>query len=448
VICLLVVLGGLGCGSSVTADVDTMEAPAKKYSVTAYGAKGDGINDDAPAIQGAMNAAAGSGGIVTFPCGEFSIRSVAGSAPAGRSLLYLKNVIGVQLTGQGSCSHLFTTMPEKSVLEFEGGSLMSVTQLKVTALNANYVETFGMDGGSAVRFTNVSKGSISHVEVDGASAGALYFTNGTSSSTLISNYVHDTYGSGIWEDSCGSANAQNCNPEKSPMNNVFDSNTLTNTLVAGGGGTAALNLDDGGASANTLIRNNTISWSKPLLTSNNQVNCIQVNNASNATVTNNSCSGTPWNGIAVTAAGGVSITNITIQGNMLQNSGSSTLGGNGIEVYAAPHAIGISAVTISGNTISVAANSGIAIWNTGKPGGITAIQITSNSISMADQLNRGSSFGIDVENSAGVTSATNTISCDGKCIAAGINVYASTASSPLASSNQISNILGLPLRIY
>jgi hypothetical protein len=429
-------------------DVDSADPLASSrtssvYSVTSYGAKGDGVADDGPAIQRAMNAAAGTGGQVTFPCGEFALLSVAGAAPGSRSLLYLSGVHDITMSGQGSCTHLFTALPQKTVVEFAGSKLISVSQMRITALNAKYIETYGMDGGSAIRFTGVAGGSISQIEVDGATAGALYVTGGTSNVTVGSNYLHDIYGAGIWEDDCSGLNAQNCQPSMPPVNNVYESNILTNTTLAM---LSALDLDDGNGVSNAIVRNNTISWTHAPIAGNANVQCIQVNNASGVSVLNNNCSGTPWNGIVVTTGPAGFSKDVTIQGNTVQNSGTASNGGSGIVLYDASSGLGVSNFSVSENTVSTAANHGISVFST-KPGNIHDGRLTTNSISLVDQKSPGSSFGIDVESSAMVTVSANTITCNGKCIAAGVNVHASTGTSPAVTDNQTFNILGLPLVI-
>jgi hypothetical protein len=444
-VCLLLMLASAGCARDiVNADVASSAQGVASYSVTSYGAKGDGIADDGPAIQRAMNAAATVGGNVTFPCGEFALLSVASTAPGGRSLLYLSGAHSVAMTGQGSCTHLFTALPQKTVVEFAGSAQMSVAQMKISALNAKYVETYGMDGGSAVRFTGVAGGRITQVEVDGATAGALYVTGGTSNVTVANNYVHDTYGAGIWEDDCSGLNAQNCSPSKPPVNNIYDSNMLTNTTLAM---LSALDLDDGNGVSNAILRNNTISWTRQPVAGNPNVQCIQVNNASNVTVSNNSCSGTPWNGIVITTGPGGFSKGVTIQGNTIQNSGTASSGGSGIVVYDAPTGQGISGFNVSDNMISTAANDGISLYPASKPGNVHDGHLLNNSITLVDQKSPGSNFGIDVESSAAITVSANTITCNGKCIAAGVNVHGSTATTPKATDNQTFDILGLPLVI-
>lgn len=274
------------------------------YYVRAFGAVGDGMADDGLAIEQAILAAMRSeGGEVRFPCGDFQIARPVGNAPGSRSLLYFKHVHNVKLTGLGHCTHLFTKFSLKSVLEFEDSDQITVSRMRISAVNATYVETYGMSGGSAIRFSGVHRGSIINVEVDSAAAGALYLTKGTSDSLVSNNHIHDTYGSGIWEDDCGSMSAHDCSPSSPPFNNVYRKNTLVNTSLAM---TTAIVADDGGASTHTRFEDNTILWNRAPLVGNEQVHCIQVGHASDVAVVNNRCTGTPYDAIVVTTGEGIS----------------------------------------------------------------------------------------------------------------------------------------------
>jgi polygalacturonase len=446
-ICSVLAFALTGCGSGFNnlATLDNAEAPTKIFSVTTYGAKGDGVADDGPAIQRALNAAAqAGGGQVTFPCGEFSLASVAGAAPGSRSLLYLNAASGIQLVGQGHCSHLFTAIAKKSVLEFEDSTGISVSLLRITALNTTYVEAYGMGGGSAVRYSGVNNGNISQVEVDGASAGALYLTKGANKVSVVNNNVHDTYGSGVWEDDCGSANAQNCEPSLPATNNVYQGNTFTNTSLAAG---AALLIDDGSGLSNALIQSNTISWSRLPISNSPGVHCIQVNNASNVSVLNNNCSGTPWDGIVVTTGAGGHSAGVTIRGNNIVNSGVASTSGSGIVVYDDPNGLGISGFTIASNTIATAGDDGIRLAAGGKTGNVQQGTVQGNTIQMVDQHAPGSHFGVNIVASASIAATTNSISCLATCTAAGVRVASSPGVTPVATANQVTNILGPPLLI-
>jgi Right handed beta helix region len=435
-----------GCGARISGPAISKSdsTSTRIFSVIAFGALGNGIADDAPAIQHALQAASASpGSLVSFPCGEFSLRSVAGAAPGNRSLLYVNAASDVQVQGQGQCTHVFTALPQKSVLEFEDSDHIAVSDMKISALNASYIETYGMDGGSAIRFTGVTYGSITGVEVDGATAGALYFTKGTSQSSMTNNFVHDTYGSGIWEDDCGSASAVSCAPSTPPTNNVYQSNILTNTSLEM---STAMAMDDGGHSSYAVVKGNTIAWTRPLVAGNDSVFCIQINNASDVNVANNDCNATPYDGIVITTGPGGQSQRVTIQGNTIRSSGTLGVGGSGIAVYNGAQGNGISGFAITGNTITTAMDDGIFV----EPviaGSIYGGQIMNNSIYLADQGSPGTRFGINVVNSASIIIQSNAIACNGRCIAAGVNIRNSPLTDPGLLSNQVTDILGPPLVI-
>jgi hypothetical protein len=430
-----------------TNDLPLMSAgQSKVFSVTSYGAKGDGVTDDGPSIAEAITAAIATGGQVTFPCGEFSLQSVTGAAPAGRSLLYFKGARNLQLVGQGHCSHLVTTIPQTSVLEFEDSTGISIGSLHITALNVHFHEKYGMEGGSAVRFSGVNKGNIDHVEVDGAAGAALYLTKGAANILVSNNFVHDTYAAAVWEDDCGAANDRNCEPSLPPSHNIFESNTFTNTSLDLG---TALVLDDGGGSSYAIIRDNTISWNRQAVSENTNpgVHCIQINNTSWATVVHNNCNGTPWDGIAVTTGRTGKSVGVTIDNTTIKNSGTGPKGGAGIVVYNDPQGRGISGFAITSNTITAAADDGIRLVSASNPEGLRDGRVENNKIQNVDQRSPGKGYGIAIRNATNITVNSNYISCNGRCIAAGVYVKSSPGVSPAANANQVVNILGPPLSI-
>ncbi len=435
-----------GCGYSLFSPATAVQsASTQTFSVTTYGAKGDGIADDAPAIERAIqSAAAAGGGHVLFPCGQFSLQSSAGNAPMDRSLLYIRSATAVQLLGQGHCTHLFTTLPQKTVLEFEDSDHILITNLYITPVNGPCPDLAGMDGGSAIRFANVNFGGITQVEADGASSAAFYFTKATSNSSITDNFVHDTYASAIWEDDCSGISATTCEPSRPPVNNTYLGNTLTNTSLAM---QTAISMDDGSNSTFALVKGNTISWTRPILPSKwPPAQCIQANNTSDASILDNTCTNTPSNGIVVTTGDYGRSNRILIQGNTLTNTGTIAAGGHGVDLYDAPKGFGINGFNVSYNTITTTANDAIHVqpW---QPGNIQNGQVLNNTISLADQLKPGSAFGIDIQNSASITISSNTIACNGKCIAVGVFVQQSPGTTPTASADTVSNILGPPLII-
>lgn len=447
VLSLACAIGLFACGSGYNPSANpTLAAGTATYDVKSYGALGNGFADDSNAILRAIGAAVAAGrGTVHFPCGDFVADTVSPRTPGQRSVLYVSGANSVALIGEGACSHIVTHQPQRSLIEFNGGSKISVSKLRLTAVNAIYQERYGFGGGSAVRLSNVRGGSVTQLEIDGAAAGAIYLTGGTTNVEVSGNSIHDTYGAGIWEDDCGGANSANCLPSLPPSNNVYESNTLVDTTQAQ---LAAIDLDDGNGSANAMVRNNTISWTHGPLASNPQVHCIQVNNASDATVSGNTCKNTPWDAIVITTGVTGFSKNVAIQNNTMTSSGLASNGGSGIVVYDDVRGLGISAFTIAYNIITTAADDGIRVYAASKPGNIHDGTIANNTIHNSDQRKKGTRYGIDIERSVNVQARDNTITGDGTCIAVGINAVGTGSTATAFASNTILSILGVPIDVH
>lgn len=86
------------------------------YDVTSYGAKGDGVTDDATAIQSAFEAAKNSGGIIYFPVGIYIVKS---------SVLFYSNQIllfekGAVIKQGASINNLLRTYCDSSITGYNG----------------------------------------------------------------------------------------------------------------------------------------------------------------------------------------------------------------------------------------------------------------------------------------------------------------------------------------
>jgi hypothetical protein len=123
------------------------EIPAGAVSVKDFGALGDGINDDAPAIQAAVNSLPVTGGIIYFPVGTYMLGTSGGSegrqfhsgtatGPVQSAILI--NTPSVTMTGEGSSSVL---------------KLMPSAKMNIVAANAPdiVIQRLTFDGNKSQR---------------------------------------------------------------------------------------------------------------------------------------------------------------------------------------------------------------------------------------------------------------------------------------------------------
>lgn len=147
------------------------------YDVRSYGARGDGVHDDGPALQAAISAAnAAGGGIVGLWPGTYLDKSV--------TLFHLPNVILWGLGGRGSVTLKAGNGLNKTLLQFPGGAgpysnaqIRNITfdqngsnQTATTQLQFNRVTDFLMEQCTvinpwdiALRFADASTGPYENV---------------------------------------------------------------------------------------------------------------------------------------------------------------------------------------------------------------------------------------------------------------------------------------------
>ena len=116
-------------------------------------------------------------------------------------------------------------------------------------------------------------------------------------------------------------------------------------------------------------------------------------------------------------------------------------------VYNDAQGRGISGFAITSNTITAAADDGIRLVSASNPEGLRDGRAENNKIQNVDQRSPGKGYGIAIRNATNITVNSNYISCNGRCIAAGVFVKSSPGVSPSANANQVVNILGPPLSI-
>lgn len=91
--------------------------PDDHVNVKYYGAKGDGVTDDQPAITRAITAGLASNLPVFFPPGNYHVASSAASIPKVNILLYGSSPYKCKITQSGKSTHLIDTTDTSSAVE-------------------------------------------------------------------------------------------------------------------------------------------------------------------------------------------------------------------------------------------------------------------------------------------------------------------------------------------
>jgi Pectate lyase superfamily protein len=214
---LLSGVGPVGVASSAPAALSTATTAAYMVSVTAFGATGNGITDDAPAIQAALDSVPATGGTVFVPAGDYRL---------GESLVIGQS--NITLTGVGPASIL---------------RLMDGVQVDAIDLPVAY-------GNNIDPSVVVSGDTISNLTIDGnhnplaASGQPNYFgilasqtNNLTLSGLTVQNWIYD----GI---------------EIGNASEVPDNNTVIENCVVTGTGRNGIAV---GYATNTTINDNIIT---------------------------------------------------------------------------------------------------------------------------------------------------------------------------------------------
>jgi pectate lyase-like protein len=103
-------------------------AAGKVLSVKDFGARGDGVSDDTPAIQAAINAAP-NGSTISFPRGTYNVANFA-----------VKNRSGLSFVGEGQSSVIKQKSGAQRIATFEGSRDIAISKL---AFDANGITSYG-----------------------------------------------------------------------------------------------------------------------------------------------------------------------------------------------------------------------------------------------------------------------------------------------------------------
>ncbi len=130
--------------------------PSSYFQVTAYGALGNGVHDDRPAIQAAMDAAmAAGGGTVYFPSGNYLLAS---ATAAGAQLVETSWGDAYTLNFVGSGATLSTSTVNISMLELVGkwrnSEITGLTFLNTHGLTTQASSALYLQGGGGNQLRN------------------------------------------------------------------------------------------------------------------------------------------------------------------------------------------------------------------------------------------------------------------------------------------------------
>ncbi len=273
-------------------------APPPEYNVQSYGAKGDGVTNDGPAIQAAIDAAAPSHGTVFFPPGIYQLvlpaaeRKAAVTVKTGETLHGPGAVLRTNTVGRSQYDALLgigdSSTPAPGVtledLTFDGQEhdpaigyewtmgvnvFPGTTDLHITGTHTRYLAGDGISAGEITPGAGVARVTVDHNEAVGDSGQAFAFTDTAGTISITDNSVHDNMqvgGNGqntteaIWalNDTTNVTIARNTvtswgNVFIIGSSGVLDSNTVTAAPGAGNLGTM-MNVAGNGV----LAENNTI----------------------------------------------------------------------------------------------------------------------------------------------------------------------------------------------
>jgi hypothetical protein len=124
-----------------------------RFTVTKYGARGNGVTNSSPGISAAITAAQAHGGVVYIPAGKYLIKSTI-FVPEGR---------GVTITGESrTATSLMAGAPGQTMLKIQADH----TTVENMTLSAQ------IDGGSPAITSGASYVWLLHLEVLGSSGGS------------------------------------------------------------------------------------------------------------------------------------------------------------------------------------------------------------------------------------------------------------------------------------
>jgi len=363
--------GGAGPGSPVTTPVtptgDCAPPPASTHVVDVrdYGAKGDGVSDDTRAIQGAINAVAGSGGTLRFPAGTYPVNPVA----AGSYGLVVQGAMSLSLDTGAVLQAIPNGAPNSCVLAVSGASQVTIVGGAIVGDRAAHTGSSG-EWGMGLSIDASSQVVVQGLAVSECWGDGFYISGGSRAVTLCGVTADHNRRNGLsivaaqgvlvtgstFRNTAGTAPEAGIDCEPNPGATV-DSVQVTGCTLSGnhgggfGGGPAVALLGQAWFTRST-ISNCTVSGNNllgieiaasdgnavvgNLVTGTAGDGIVLTGQATDTAVTGNTCSGNTGNGISLDQCAGSVVSGNACTGN----------GGYGIDVVSGCGA------TVSGNTLS------------------------------------------------------------------------------------------------
>jgi parallel beta-helix repeat protein len=327
-----------GALSAASADCTGLP-PQEVHVVTAYGAKGDGVTNDAPAIQASLDAAGrAGGGIVLFPPGIYQIEDTlsystnltlqgtdssvaiirnATTRRANQRMLApraigVSNVRIADLTFDQRADAYGET-PDQMLLSVDGTTNVAVTRCVFRNVQTVAIWCDSIGG------TVTANHSVTQCRVTSSYGDGFSYFGKCMVFTIQANLIEQTKDDAIAVQDHGAGNY--------PQQVTISGNTIQDCTIANGLGSTA-----------------------------NGINCF---GGDHVRILNNTVKAVYSNGVAVLKGSARRSTNIEVSGNSIDRAGTPTaprdVPGNGIYLYGADN------VTGSGNRASNSRHAGLAI---------------------------------------------------------------------------------------
>jgi hypothetical protein len=155
----------------VTVDVTAVTGTEQTFSVQDFGALGDGVTDDAPAIRATIAAAiAAGGGTILFPPGIYLLNSFD-PGPGAKTHFRLNNCDGLRFSGDGAVLSS-TASVRSTVFSLDGARRIEFDGFSVEGRFARHNNTITQESAGVFTLTSTNRDSdgirISNIHVEDA----------------------------------------------------------------------------------------------------------------------------------------------------------------------------------------------------------------------------------------------------------------------------------------